>query len=66
MTLTNDEQIEILNAKIDSISIVIDALKDGIIAMPEEFEGKELRQDVLDRYISEVGTYTQMMVELRG
>lgn len=66
MTLTNDEQIVILNGKIESISIVIDALRDGIATMPEEFEGKELRQDVLDRYISEVGTYTQMIVELRG
>ena len=66
MTLTNDEQIKILNDKIESISIVIDALRDGIIAMPEEFEGKELRQDVLDRHISEVDTYSQMIIEIRG
>lgn len=66
MTLTNDEQIEILNAKIDSISIVINELRNGILTLPEEFDGKELRQDVLDRFISEVGTYTQMIVELRG
>ena len=66
MTLTNDEQIEILNSKIESISIVIDALRDGIISMPEEFEGKELRQDVLDRHISEVHTYNQMIIEIRG
>jgi len=66
MTLTNDEQIEILNAKIDSISIVINELRNGILTFPEEFDGKELRQDVLDRFISEVDTYTQMIVELRG
>jgi len=66
MTLTNDEQIEILNAKIDSISIVINELRNGILTLPEEFDGKELRQDVLDRFISEVDTYTQMIVELRG
>ena len=66
MTLTNDEQIEILNAKINSISIVINELRNGILTLPEEFDGKELRQDVLDRVISEVDTYTQMIVELRG
>ncbi len=66
MTLTNDEQIEILNAKIDSISIVINELRNGILTLPEEFDGKELRQDVLVRFISEVDTYTQMIVELRG
>lgn len=66
MTLTNDEQIEILNAKINSISIVINELRNGILTLPEEFDGKELRQDVLDRFISEVDTYTQMIVELRG
>jgi hypothetical protein len=42
MTLTNNEQIAILNGKIESISIVIDALRDGIATMPEEFEGKDL------------------------
>lgn len=66
MTLTNDEQIEILNAKINSISVVINELRNGILTLPEEFDGKELRQDVLDRFISEVDTYTQMIVEIRG
>jgi hypothetical protein len=64
MTLTNNEQIAILNGKIESISIVIDALRDGIATMPEEFEGKEPRQEVLNRFISEVDTYTQMISDL--
>lgn len=66
MILTNNEQIEILNAKINSISVVINELKNGILTLPEEFDGKELRQDVLDRFISEVATYTQMIADLRG
>ena len=64
MTLTNNEQIEVLNGKIESISIVINALRDGIQTAPEELEGKEPRQDVLNRFISEVDTYTQMIADL--
>jgi hypothetical protein len=39
-------------------------LRDGIATMPEEFEGKEPRQEVLNRFISEVDTYTQMISDL--
>jgi hypothetical protein len=66
MTLTNDEQIQILNGKIESISFVISELQNGILLDPQDVEGKEPRQVVLNNFISEVDIYTQMIAELRG